>query len=68
MPTVGCQPVRQFGWHRRQRHRLGLQFLVSTGRRFESLEEAWLLLALDFAPNSWTWSRSRSGEPVKLSV
>jgi hypothetical protein len=34
-----------------QRHRPGLQFMVSTGRHhgFESLEEARVLLALDFA-------------------
>jgi hypothetical protein len=51
MPAAGCEPVRRFGWRRGQRHRPGLQFLVSTGRHhgFESLEEARLLLALDFA-------------------
>ncbi len=51
MPATGCQPVRRFSWRRAQRHRAGLQFLVSTGRHhgFESLEEARLLLALDFA-------------------
>jgi hypothetical protein len=44
-------PVRWFTWRRGQRHRPGLQFMVSTGRHhgFESLEEARLLLALDFA-------------------
>jgi hypothetical protein len=51
MPPVGCEPVRRFSWARGQRHRPGLQFLVSTGRHhgFESLAEARLLLALDFA-------------------
>lgn len=49
LPGVG--PVRWFSWHRRQRHRPGLQYMVSTGRHhgFESLEEAKILLALDFA-------------------
>jgi hypothetical protein len=48
--AVGCEPVRPFTWRARQRHRPGLQFLVSTGRHhgFESLEEQRLLLALDF--------------------
>jgi hypothetical protein len=47
---VGCEPMRRFTWRRGQRHRPGLEFLVSTGRHhgFESLEEARLLLALDF--------------------
>ncbi|MGH3948989.1 MAG: hypothetical protein ACRDSE_07685 [Pseudonocardiaceae bacterium] len=51
LPVAGCEPVRRFSWRRTQRHRAGLQFLVSTGRHhgFESLEEARLLLALDFA-------------------
>ncbi|MFF0656083.1 TnsA-like heteromeric transposase endonuclease subunit [Micromonospora tulbaghiae] len=51
MPASGCQPMRRFSWRRGQRHRSGLQFLVSTGRHhgFESLQEARLLLALDFA-------------------
>jgi len=51
MPVAGCEPMRRFSWRRGQRHRPGLQFLVSTGRHhgFESLEEARLLLALDFA-------------------
>jgi hypothetical protein len=50
-PVPGCEPVRRFSWRRGQRHRPGLQFLVSTGLHhgFESLEEARLLLALDFA-------------------
>jgi hypothetical protein len=50
VPVAGCEPVRRFSWRRRQRHRPGLQFLVSTGRLhgFESLEERSLLLALDF--------------------
>jgi hypothetical protein len=50
VPVAGCLPVRRFTWRRRQRHRPGLQFLVSTGRLhgFESLEERSLLLALDF--------------------
>jgi hypothetical protein len=50
-PTVTVDPVRGFSWHRAHRHRPGLQFMVSTGRHhgFESLQEARLLLALDFA-------------------
>ena len=50
VPVAGCQPIRRFSWRQRQRHRPGLQFLVSTGRLhgFESLEERSLLLALDF--------------------
>jgi hypothetical protein len=48
--VAGCAPVRRFTWRQRQRHRPGLQFMVSTGRLhgFESLEERSLLLALDF--------------------
>lgn len=44
-------PWRHFTWRTGQRHRPGLQFLVSTGRHhgFESLEEQRFLLALDFA-------------------
>lgn len=51
MPVAGAAPVRRFAWQARQRHRPGLQFLVSTGRHhgFESLAEQRLLLALDFA-------------------
>jgi hypothetical protein len=51
VPTAGRGPVRRFSWHRAQRHRSGLAFLVSTGRHhgFESLQEARLLLMLDFA-------------------
>jgi len=50
VPAAGCVPVRRFTWRQRQRHRPGLQFMVSTGRLhgFESLEERSLLLALDF--------------------
>lgn len=50
VPVAGCEPVRRFTWRQRQRHRPGLQFMVSTGRMhgFESLEERSLLLALDF--------------------
>lgn len=49
-PTAGCQPVRRFSWQTGQRHRPGLQYLVSTGRHhgFESLAEQRLLLAVDF--------------------
>lgn len=51
MPRLGCEPMRGFSWRRGQRHRPGLQYLVSTGRLhgYESLEEARLLLMLDFA-------------------
>jgi hypothetical protein len=50
VPVAGLVPVRRFTWRQRQRHRPGLQFMVSTGRLhgFESLEERSLLLALDF--------------------
>ncbi|MGV4987155.1 TnsA-like heteromeric transposase endonuclease subunit [Streptomyces sp. NRAIS4] len=50
VPLLRSQPVRRFTWRARQRHRPGLQFLVSTGRHhgFESLEEQRLLLILDF--------------------
>ncbi|MEO3791709.1 hypothetical protein ABGB14_16000 [Nonomuraea sp. B10E15] len=45
-----AEPVRRFTWRTGQRHRPGLAFMVSTGLQvgFESLEEAKLLLALDF--------------------
>ncbi|GAA0929475.1 TnsA-like heteromeric transposase endonuclease subunit [Virgisporangium aurantiacum] len=51
MPLAVMRPVRRFAWSARQRHRPGLQFMVSTGRHhgFESLAEQRLLLALDFA-------------------
>jgi hypothetical protein len=51
MRVIGAEPVRRFTWRTDQRHRPGLQFLVSTGRHhgFESLAEQRLLLALDFA-------------------
>ncbi|MEV6384668.1 hypothetical protein AB0M31_35285 [Streptomyces sp. NPDC051773] len=50
VPRSGLGPVRGFTWRRDQRHRPGLEYLVSTGRQhgFESLEEDRLLLALDF--------------------
>lgn len=50
-PLAGADPIRAFSWRRGQRHRPGLEYLVSTGRHhgFESLEEARTLLALDFA-------------------
>src|SRR6266566_8892997 len=53
VPAAGCEPVRRFSWRARQRHRPGLQFMVSTGRHhgFESLEDQRLLLALDFLGN-----------------
>lgn len=51
LPVAACQPVRRFTWRSGQRHRPGLQYLVSTGRHhgFESIAEQRLLLALDFA-------------------
>jgi hypothetical protein len=51
VPMAGPGPVRTFSWGRNQGHRPGLQYMVSTGRHhgFESLEEARVLLALDFA-------------------
>jgi hypothetical protein len=50
-PLAAGAPIRGFSWRRGQRHRPGLEFMVSTGRLhgFESLEEQRLLLALDFA-------------------
>ncbi|MFG2815759.1 TnsA-like heteromeric transposase endonuclease subunit [Streptomyces sp. NPDC048410] len=50
-PLAEGTPMRWFSWRRAQRHRPSLQFLVSTGRHHgaESLEEARLLLVLDFA-------------------
>ena len=51
MPGTSGGPVRWFSWQREQGHRPGLQYLVSTGRHHgaESMEEARVLLALDFA-------------------
>jgi hypothetical protein len=51
LPVSECVPVRKFSWARSQRHRCGLQYMVSTGRHhgFESLAEARLLMMLDFA-------------------
>jgi TnsA-like endonuclease N terminal len=51
MPGMDGGPVRWFSWQRAQGHRPGLQYLVSTGRHHgaESMEEARVLLALDFA-------------------
>ncbi|MFE7815012.1 TnsA-like heteromeric transposase endonuclease subunit [Streptomyces sp. NPDC057433] len=50
VPVLSSKPVRGFIWRTKQRHRPGLEFLVSTGRMhgFESLEERAALLALDF--------------------
>jgi hypothetical protein len=64
MPRAGCEPVRRFSWSRNQKHRPGLQYMVSTGRHhgFESLEEARLLLALDFAGGV----KDVLGQPFKL--
>lgn len=51
MPVRGAEPVRRFSWRTSQRHRPGLQYMVSTGRHhgFESHAEQQLLVALDFA-------------------
>jgi len=51
VPLASADPIRVFSWTRSQRHRPGLQYMVSTGRHhgFESMEEARVLLALDFA-------------------
>lgn len=48
MPLASADPIRAFSWRRGQRHRPGLEYLVSTGRHhgFESLEEARTLLDL----------------------
>lgn len=50
-PLEGCEPVRGFSWRTGQRHRPGLEFMVSTGRHhgFESIAEQRLLRVLDFA-------------------
>lgn len=47
----GLAPMRSFTWRREQGHRPGLPFVQSTGRHHgaESIEEARVLLALDFA-------------------
>ncbi|MFJ4320574.1 TnsA-like heteromeric transposase endonuclease subunit [Streptomyces lavendulae] len=49
-PAVASAPVRRFSWRTGQRHRPGLECLVTTGRQhgFESMAERWLLLVLDF--------------------
>ncbi|MFG2525748.1 TnsA-like heteromeric transposase endonuclease subunit [Streptomyces sp. NPDC048527] len=49
-PAMASVPVRRFAWRTGQRHRPGLECLVTTGRQhgFESLAERWLLLVLDF--------------------
>lgn len=51
VPALASVPVRGFTWRAGQRHRPGLQYLLSTGRMhgFESLAERRVLLALDFA-------------------
>lgn len=51
---AGARPVRRFSWSTAQRHRPGLQFLVSTGLHhgFESLAERTALLAVDFAADA----------------
>ena len=48
---AGANRIRVFSWARSQRHRPGRQYMVSSGRHhgFESIEEARVLLALDFA-------------------
>ena len=50
-PPDSWSAMRGFSWWRGQRHRPGLQYMVSTGRLhgFESLQEAVFLTALDFA-------------------
>ncbi|WP_047121414.1 TnsA-like heteromeric transposase endonuclease subunit [Streptomyces leeuwenhoekii] len=50
VPLMSSQPVRGFTWRTQLKHRPGLEFLVSTGRKhgFESLEERAALLVLDF--------------------
>lgn len=51
VPLARANPLRAFSWARAQRHRPGLQYMVSTGRHhgFESIEEMKALLVLDFA-------------------
>lgn len=61
---AGCVPVRRFSWRTGQRHRPGLQFMVSTGghQGFESIAEQRLLLVLDFAAEvERVWS-----QPMRL--
>ncbi|MEU3988967.1 hypothetical protein AB0F24_11380 [Streptomyces platensis] len=50
VPVLSSRPMRGFTWRAKQRHRPGLEVMVSTGRKhgFESLEEVRLLVALDF--------------------
>ncbi|MBD0746731.1 hypothetical protein BG418_34450 [Streptomyces sp. CBMA152] len=51
VPVRRAEPVRHFSWHPRQRHRPGLEAMVTTRRLhgFESLEERKFLRAVDFA-------------------
>lgn len=65
MPVQGAQPVRRFSWRTSQRHRPGLQYMVSTGRHhgFESYAEQQLLVALDFAGEVL----ELLGQPFRLS-
>jgi hypothetical protein len=64
MPTTGSEPVRRFSWCTGQRHRPGLQYLVSTDRHhgFESIAEQRLLVALDFAG----WVLDVLAQPFRL--
>ncbi|MFD5589500.1 hypothetical protein ACFWII_37640 [Streptomyces sp. NPDC127063] len=50
VPVLLSRPMRGFTWRAKQRHRPGLEMMVSTGRKhgFESMEEVRLLVALDF--------------------
>lgn len=47
-PAMASVPVRRFSWRTGQRHRPGLECLVTTGGQhgFEGLAERWLLLVL----------------------
>lgn len=47
-PTMASVPVRRFSWRTGQRHRPGLECLVTTGGQhgFGGLAERWLLLVL----------------------
>ncbi|WP_331757925.1 TnsA-like heteromeric transposase endonuclease subunit (plasmid) [Nocardia sp. NBC_01377] len=64
LPLAGRGPTREFSWRRGQRHRSGLEYLVSTERQHghESLAEARLLLMLDFAGGA----REVLSQPLRL--
>lgn len=65
VPVASRGPMRGFTWRREQRHRPGLESLVSTGRLhgFESLEEDQLLVAVPCAHVMETTTLPAFGRP-----